>query len=216
MEAGRSDAGELTASATIHDGGETLSNTDERFAGMVTFVRGGERVGAELAVTGESLNMFESGLLYCTALDNSDELFASMVDKFGVDAAYEILDIDEFASRVLARLTEVEPHLRGAKADLQRLLDNPADDPEFQATMVRHRERVLDRLRPLTMRLGPVSYYDVPAAKNVAEMPGVDPFRKPAGYSWQREHRIVLTPFDCGDAVVVEVPAIRELVRIVR
>jgi hypothetical protein len=216
VEAGRSDAGELTTSATIRDGVETIASTDERFAGMFTVVRGGEIVDAELAVTGGSLTKFDSGLLYCTSLDNTDELFASMVHKFSVEAAYEIADIDEFAGRVLAWLREVEPHLQGAKADMQRQLNSPAPQPHFQAAMLRFRQRELEHLRPLTMHLGPVSYYDVSTSNSVADMPGVDPFRKPAGYAWQREHRIVITPFDCGDGVNVEVPALRELLRIVR
>lgn len=183
---------------------------------MFTVVRGGETVEHEIAVTGGSLTMFNSGLLYCTSLANTDELFASMVDKFGIDAAFEIADIDEFARLILALLSEAEPHLQGAKADIQRLRDKPEPDPEFQAAMLRYHERELEHLQLLTMQVGPVSYYDTSPADSVADMPGVDPFSKPSDYAWQREHRIVITPFECGDGVDVEMPALCELIRIVR
>lgn len=193
---GRSDSKELIESATVLDGEEVVSSDDPRFAGMFARRKGGVNVPTEIVVSADTVVFYDSGLLLCTSLDNSDDVFKEMKTKFGNDAAYEITDVEEFARRIELHLIYTEPHLVNIKARIARLIESPHENPEFKAAKLRFLRWELDQSRPLTVDCGPVNYYDQSRAESIAAIPPVDAFRKPVVYEWQREHRIVIRPYD--------------------
>lgn len=71
---GRSDPAELTTSADVLDGEETILSNDLRFDGLFTRIRNGVHVPTEIVVSGDSLEVLDSGLLFCASRDNSDDL----------------------------------------------------------------------------------------------------------------------------------------------
>ena len=108
---GRSDPAELTMSADILGGEETVLSDDPQLGGIFTFIKNGVQVQTKMVVSGNSLVVFDSGLLFCASLEYSDELFNRMKVTFGVDAVYEIADVDEFARQIELLLADTEPHL---------------------------------------------------------------------------------------------------------
>lgn len=213
---GRSDPKELTASADIFNGEETVSSNDPRFGGMFEFVMNGVDVPNQMVFTGGSLEVFDSGLLFCTALENSDDLFSRMQATFGAEAAYAISDVEEFARRIQVHLADTESHLAEIKARIQQHLDFPTQTEGFAEAIGRQLRRELEQKRPISVISRPVAYYDQPRAGSVAMMSSVDPFRKPTSYEWQREHRIVIRPYEVPGHLDIELPSLRDLLRIVR
>lgn len=216
ISGGRSDPAELTSSANILNGEETILSNNPGFGGMFTYIKNGVHVSAEMVISGASIELFDSGLLFCTSLDNTDETFNRMRVDFGAEAAYEITDIDEFAQQIQVHLGETEPHLEEVKARIKRRLDLPHPMREFDEAMCRYLKWEMERKRTFVVDHGPVTYYDGPSAESVSAMPSVDPFRKAKSFEWQREHRIVVRPYDIAGDLDIELPSLCGLLRLVR
>ena len=86
----------------------------------------------------------------------------------------------------------------------------------MEAATLKFLQRELEQNRPFSVECGPVSYFNQPRAGSIPAMPPVDPFRKPAVYEWQHEHRIVIRPYEAEDFLDVELPGLCDLLRIVR
>ena len=216
ISGGRSDTAELTSSADILGGEETVLSDDPRLGGMFTYKKNGVAVPTEMVVSGASIELLDSGLLFCTSLDNSDDTFNRMRADFGAEAAYEITDVDEFAQRIQLHLAETEPHLEEAKSRVKRHLDMPHPMREFDEAMGRYLKWEMERQRPFVVDCGPVTYYDESRAGSISAMPPVDPFPKGKSYEWQREHRIVVRPYDIAGDLDIELPSLCSLLRLVR
>lgn len=104
VDAGRADPDELVASATVQGGEESFSSGDEPWSDFFTVIKGGKRVPVDVTATADVVQVIDSALLFCSALDNTEALFERMRKDFGIDAAYEIADIEEFGQRVCAAL----------------------------------------------------------------------------------------------------------------
>lgn len=101
---------------------------------MFTRIRNGVHVPTEIVVSGDSLEVLDSGLLFCASRDNSDDLFNRMRATFGAEAANEIADVDEFARQIQLYLAEAEPHLAKIQARTQSLRDSPHPMPGFECS----------------------------------------------------------------------------------
>jgi hypothetical protein len=101
---------------------------------MFTRVRNGVHVPTEIVVSGDSLEVLHSDLLFCASRDNSDNLFNRMRATFGAEAANEIADVDEFARQIQLYLAEAEPHLAKIQARTQSLRDSPHPMSGFECS----------------------------------------------------------------------------------
>jgi hypothetical protein len=214
VEDGRSDAGEMVARANVCGGEETVLSTDPRLEGRFTFRRAGDEVPVEIIMSGAVVEFFDSGMLFCALLDNSDELFQTMTSKFGADAAYEIIDVEEFARRIESHILDTGDHLDDVLSRHRH--PNSSLGADFNEAMRRFQQHELDQQRDaFEVKCRPVTYVDRVDAPSIAEMVD-DPFQKPASYGWQREYRILLAALEGRDHYDIKMPSLRELIRVVR
>lgn len=214
VEDGRSDADEMVTRANVLDGEETVLSTDPHFDGMFVQRRAGKVVPMEMTLSGAEVQFIDSGMLFCASLDNSDDMFEMMKSKFNAEAAYEIVDVQEFARRIESHILDTGDHLHDFISPHRPT--NSSIGADFAEALRRHEQWERDR-RAASFKVDsrPVTYVDRIVAPSVAEV-AHDPFQKPASYAWQREYRILITAFEGRDHYEIQMPSLSELVRVVR